>query len=43
VKNYEWVSRKDVPDFLAERSANGEDITPWFRLINESELTKWWE
>jgi isopentenyldiphosphate isomerase len=36
VKNFEWVSRKDVPEFLAERSASGEDITPWFRLINES-------
>lgn len=43
VKNYEWVSRLDLDDFLNERlEKHGEGITPWFKLLKERKLMAWW-
>jgi len=30
VRNYEFVGRKELDDFLAERLVQGELQTPWF-------------
>ena len=43
VKNSEWVGLNDLADFIAEKEGHGEGITPWFRLIAESELPRWWK
>ncbi len=34
---------KDLDDFLADKGKNGEEITPWFKLIMESKLIPWWK
>lgn len=33
VKNHDFVSLKDLDDFVAEKKQNEEGITPWFELI----------
>jgi isopentenyldiphosphate isomerase len=43
LKNFDFVSLKDLDDFVAEKRSNGEEITPWFKLIMESKLIPWWK
>ena len=43
VKSFDFVSLKDLDDFVAEKKSNGEEITPWFKLIMESKLIPWWK
>ena len=41
VKNVMYLKRNDLNDFLQEMGP--DRITPWFRLICNSLLPKWWE
>ena len=44
IESVEWVSLKDFDEFLEyKRTKDGSDITPWFKLLKESKLTKWWQ
>ncbi len=43
VKSIAYVSYLDFEDFIASRIKNGEDITPWFRLLKDSKLLSWWK
>ena len=45
VKNFDYVSLKDIDDFVAEKKKNNEEegITPWFDLIMENKLKTWWQ
>jgi isopentenyl-diphosphate delta-isomerase len=38
VKNYEYVSLRELDDFMQEKVSNGEDFTPWFKLIQKAKL-----
>ena len=43
VKNLKYVSRKEIDEFLDERkTAYGEALTPWFKLLKESLLDELW-
>lgn len=43
VKSYCYVSKEEVKEML-ERAARGEiKITPWFKIITEAFLFKWWD
>ena len=33
VQNHKFVALKDLETFVSERKGEGQDITPWFRLI----------
>lgn len=42
VKSYRYVSQDQLRDFLATSDSKGHLITPWFRLITDKFLYKWW-
>ena len=38
------MALNDLDDFLKERKEKyGEDITPWFKLLIDRSLKKWWK
>lgn len=37
VQAHEWVSQRDFGDFIQDKA-----ITPWFELIMQAELPRWW-
>lgn len=40
----QYVNIKDFEDFVEERKRkHNEDITPWFYLLKEHKLMKWWK
>ena len=44
VKAVKWVGIDEIDKFLDERLASdGEDITPWFKLLKERKLMGWWK
>ena len=43
VKSHQYVSPQELQDFLKNAESNGHLITPWFKLIVESLLWKWWD
>ena len=44
IKETAFVSRSNLNDFLEDRKAKGEGITPWFEiLLTRSDFLKWWE
>ena len=43
VKDTKYVSQEGLKQFIAEADENGIPITPWFRLIVENFLYKWWD
>ena len=44
VINTEWVSLRDLSEFMEEKQHEGEDFTPWFKLIQGSGmLERWWQ
>ena len=44
VKAVKWVGIDEIDRFLDERMAtDGEDITPWFKLLKERKLMGWWK
>lgn len=43
VMSYRYVSKQELQELLATADANNIQITPWFRLIAESFLYKWWD
>ncbi|XP_072502873.1 isopentenyl-diphosphate Delta-isomerase 1-like [Notamacropus eugenii] len=43
IKSYCYVTKKELEELL-EKAANGEiKITPWFKIIAETFLFKWWD
>eukprot|EP00126_Sphaerothecum_destruens_P008700 Sdes_comp20319_c0_seq1m13975 len=43
VKSYRYVSKEQLQEFLSSAQENGHLITPWFRLIVDTFLYKWWQ
>lgn len=45
IKSHQWVSFTDFEDFLKSQNnpSTGEgDITPWFKLLKDNKLMKYW-
>lgn len=42
VKSVRYLSRKGLEEFLATAESEGLPITPWFRLVVQNFLFKWW-
>ncbi|ELT89045.1 hypothetical protein CAPTEDRAFT_150744 [Capitella teleta] len=43
VKECRYVSAEELKTFMAEAESTGTLITPWFKLIAETFLFKWWK
>ncbi|KAL6054914.1 isopentenyl-diphosphate delta-isomerase idi1 [Balamuthia mandrillaris] len=43
VKEYRWVTQQELTEFMETAEENGVAITPWFKLIVEKFLFKWWD
>jgi isopentenyl-diphosphate delta-isomerase len=43
VRNYRFVTRDELRHLVAESETNGTLLTPWFKLIVNSFLWKWWD
>lgn len=43
VMAYKFVSKQELKDLLRDGRENRVKITPWFRMICERFLFKWWE
>ncbi|XP_071101999.1 isopentenyl-diphosphate Delta-isomerase 1-like [Haliotis cracherodii] len=43
VKDYKFVSRKDLKDLLETADEKGILLTPWFRLVANTFLFGWWD
>lgn len=43
VKTVDYVSRDELPRFLARLRADGVQPTPWFQLITDTWLMRWWQ
>lgn len=40
VKSYKWISKDELKDLFEQEEL---PITPWFKLIVENFLYKWWD
>ncbi|KJE95091.1 isopentenyl pyrophosphate isomerase [Capsaspora owczarzaki ATCC 30864] len=43
VKSYRYLSQDELKRLLSDAEANGMPVTPWFKLIVETFLYKWWD
>jgi len=43
VMNFEYVSKEHINEFITTMKHEGEGVTPWFELIANSLLPKWWD
>ena len=43
VMSYRFVSQQELRELLVESKAGRVKITPWFRMISEHSLFKWWD
>nr|XP_037268277.1 isopentenyl-diphosphate Delta-isomerase 1-like [Rhipicephalus microplus] len=43
VKDYLYISREDISNFISLLEVRGQSITPWFKLVLDNFLFKWWE
>ena len=43
VKAVDYVSRRELSGFLDRLRAEGVPPTPWFQLISDTWLMRWWE
>uniref|UniRef100_A0A098LZJ1 isopentenyl-diphosphate Delta-isomerase n=1 Tax=Hypsiglena sp. JMG-2014 TaxID=1550645 RepID=A0A098LZJ1_9SAUR len=43
IKSYCYVTQEELRELLEKASRNEIKITPWFRLIAETFLFKWWD
>ncbi|XP_050417954.1 isopentenyl-diphosphate Delta-isomerase 1 [Patella vulgata] len=43
VKSHRYVSQSELKELIASRVKSGTLITPWFKLIAETFLYKWWD
>ena len=43
VMNIEYVRREHLNEFITTAKHEGDGITPWFELIANSLLPKWWD
>ena len=43
VKDYAYVSRDKISQFLSDKKSKGEQTTPWFQLLLDDKLFKWWD
>ncbi|KAJ2704471.1 isopentenyl-diphosphate delta-isomerase idi1 [Coemansia sp. IMI 203386] len=42
VMSYKWVSMDEMKEIVEGAETSGTKLTPWFKLIDESFLYKWW-
>ncbi|KAJ1882091.1 isopentenyl-diphosphate delta-isomerase idi1 [Coemansia sp. RSA 1722] len=42
VMSYKWVSMDEMKEIVEGAESSGTKLTPWFKLIDESFLYKWW-
>ncbi|KAJ1643394.1 isopentenyl-diphosphate delta-isomerase idi1 [Coemansia asiatica] len=42
VKSVKWVSMQEMKDIVENAEQTGTKLTPWFSLIDQSFLYKWW-
>eukprot|EP00045_Choanoeca_perplexa_P013256 m.149414 g.149414 ORF g.149414 m.149414 type:complete len:228 (-) comp16294_c0_seq1:2826-3509(-) len=43
VQATQWVDKDQLKDLMANAEAKGLKITPWFKLIVENFIYKWWD
>lgn len=43
IKTYCYVTQEELRELLEKASRNEVKITPWFKLIAETFLFKWWD
>lgn len=43
VKSCCYVSKEEVKELLIKAASGEVQITPWFRIIAEAFLLKWWD
>lgn len=43
VSDYRYVTKEELKDMIEKSKTSGMLITPWFRLIVDSFLSKWWD
>lgn len=43
VKSYRYVSKEELQSIMKNSASDGTLITPWFKLITETFLYKWWD
>lgn len=43
VRDYRYVNKEELNDMIEKSKMNGVMITPWFRLIVDNFLWKWWD
>lgn len=43
VEEVRFVSREDLKTFLEEQCVKGNPITPWFQLVVDTFLPRWWD
>lgn len=43
IQSYCYVTQKELKQLLDKASKNEVKITPWFKLIAETFLFKWWD
>ncbi len=43
VKDFKFIRRQDLNEFINQVKSEGGQITPWFELIAKTSLPKWWE
>ena len=43
VMSHRFVSQQELSDLLAEGKEGKVKITPWFNIISETFLSRWWD
>ncbi|XP_028825400.1 isopentenyl-diphosphate Delta-isomerase 1 isoform X2 [Denticeps clupeoides] len=43
IKSHRYVSKEELKDMLEDAKRTGLELTPWFRLIADTFLFKWWD
>eukprot|EP00743_Colponemidia_sp_Colp-15_P005400 GILK01005804.1.p1 GENE.GILK01005804.1~~GILK01005804.1.p1 ORF type:complete len:248 (+),score=24.35 GILK01005804.1:41-745(+) len=43
VADIAWVSRNEIQSFLKDKATKAEPTSPWFKLLVEHSLDRWWE
>ena len=43
VKAFKYVTKEELKEFIATAEANHIKLTPWFKLIVDNFIYKWWD